>query len=94
MPIDIASAVNAVVSDPNGNSTATGKANDPVAIRRADEAAAAAKAEIQRQQEFQADQTRAETASEDRNRREQASRNSTGEIIGTVFSFTTGAPAW
>nr|WP_198981719.1 hypothetical protein [Herbaspirillum sp. ASV7] len=86
MPIDIASAVNAVVSDPNGNSTATGKANDPVAIRRADEAAAAAKAEIQRQQEIQADQTRAETASEDRNRREQASRNSTGEIIGTTVN--------
>lgn len=86
MAIDISSAVNAVVSDPNGNTPVTGKANDPVAVRRAEEAAALAKAEIQRQQEIQADQTRAETANEERKRREQASRNATGEIIGTTVN--------
>ncbi|EOA05317.1 hypothetical protein HBH1_02922 [Herbaspirillum sp. BH-1] len=86
MPIDISSAVNAVVSDPNGNTPTTGKANDPVAVRRAEEAAAAAKAEMRRQEEIQADETRAETANEERNRREQASRNSTGEIIGTTIN--------
>jgi hypothetical protein len=86
MAMDISSAVNGVVSDPNNNAPTTGKANDPVAVRRAEEAAAALKAEQRRLEEIQADETRAENARQERNRREQASRNATGEIIGTTVN--------
>ncbi|EIJ45702.1 hypothetical protein GWL_27300 [Herbaspirillum sp. GW103] len=86
MAMDISSAVNGVVSDPNGNAPTTGKANDPVAVRRAEEAAAALKAEQRRLEEIQADETRAESARQERDRREQASRNATGEIIGTTVN--------
>ncbi|WDZ97441.1 hypothetical protein Herbaro_06525 [Herbaspirillum sp. WKF16] len=86
MPIDLAAAVSAVIPNPNGNTTSTGKATDPDQVRRTDEARMAQQAEQRRLEEIQADEKRAETAREDRNRREQISRNATGEIIGTTVN--------
>lgn len=86
MPIDLAAAVSAVIPNSNGNTTTTGKATDPDAVRRTDEARMAQQAEQRRLEEIQADEKRAETARDDRNSREQASRNATGEIIGTTVN--------
>lgn len=61
-------------------------ANDPEQVRKTDEARVAQQAEQRRLEEIQADQKRADTAREERNRREQASRNATGEIIGTTVN--------
>jgi hypothetical protein len=46
----------------------------------------AQKAEQRRQEQIQADQKRAEAELEQRNRREQISRNSNGEVIGTTVN--------
>lgn len=86
MPVDLAAAVSAVIPNPNGNTTSSGLATDPEAVRKAEETRIAQKAEQRRQEEIQADEKRAETAREERNRREQVSRNANGEIIGTTVN--------
>ncbi|EJN09601.1 hypothetical protein [Herbaspirillum sp. YR522] len=85
MPVDIASAVSAVVPTPTDSSTPYGAPNADQ-VRKADEARAQQLAEQRRLEEIQADQQRADTARQQRDERAQISRNSDGEMIGTIVS--------
>ncbi|MCA1323161.1 hypothetical protein [Herbaspirillum sp. alder98] len=87
MPVDIASAVSAVVPTPTDSSTPYGAPNADQ-VRKADEARMQQLAEQRRLEEIQADQQRADTARQQRDERAQISRNADGEMIGTIVSTT------
>lgn len=92
MAVDLANYVSAAIPTPTSSSTSSSSSSysntNPDVVRKTEEARMAQLAEQRRLEEIQADEKRAETAREERNRREEVSRNANGELVGTTFSVT------